>query len=63
MSIVIPFLAFLLAGAFAAYHRLRLAYWAAISASRIIIDTILRFGHMKCSTTIKISNIIISMCR
>ena len=31
MSIVIPFLAFLLAGAFAAYHRLRLAYWAAIT--------------------------------
>ncbi len=36
MSIVIPFLAFLLAGAFAAYHRLRLAYWAAITASLLV---------------------------
>src|SRR5690606_16746528 len=32
MSVVIPFLAVLLAGAFAAYHRLRLATWVAISA-------------------------------
>ncbi|MEL1263580.1 acyl-CoA dehydrogenase [Pseudoxanthomonas putridarboris] len=36
MSIAIPFLAFLLAGAFAAYHRLRLAYWAAITASLLV---------------------------
>ncbi|MBA3931031.1 MAG: acyl-CoA dehydrogenase, partial [Xanthomonas sp.] len=36
MSIVIPFLAFLLAGAFAAYHRIRLAYWAAITASLLV---------------------------
>ena len=33
MSIAIPFLAFLLAGAFAAYHRLRLAVWAALTAT------------------------------
>ncbi len=32
MSVAIPFLAFLLAGAFAAYHRLRLWLWAAITA-------------------------------
>ncbi|WAC63129.1 acyl-CoA dehydrogenase [Pseudoxanthomonas sp. SL93] len=36
MSIAIPFLAFLLVGAFAAYHRLRLAYWAAITASVLV---------------------------
>ena len=35
-SIVAPFLAFLLAGAFAAYHRLRLAYWAAITATLLV---------------------------
>ena len=33
MSVVIPFLAVLLAGAFAAYHRLRLVTWVAISAA------------------------------
>ena len=36
MSIVIPFLAVLLAGAFAAYHRLRLAVWVAISATLLL---------------------------
>src|SRR5690606_14498652 len=33
MSIAIPFLVLLLAGAFAAYHRMRLATWAAITAA------------------------------
>jgi acyl-CoA dehydrogenase len=36
MSIAIPFLAFLLAGAFAAYHRLRLAVWAALTATLLV---------------------------
>jgi len=36
MSIALPFLAFLLAGAFAAYHRLRLAWWAAITATLLV---------------------------
>lgn len=36
MSIALPFLAFLLVGAFAAYHRLRLAYWAAITATLLV---------------------------
>ncbi|KAF1717227.1 acyl-CoA dehydrogenase [Pseudoxanthomonas wuyuanensis] len=36
MSIVAPFIAFLLVGAFAAYHRLRLAYWAAITATLLV---------------------------
>lgn len=36
MSVAIPFLAFLLAGAFAAYHRLRLAVWAALTASLLV---------------------------
>src|SRR5690606_4698653 len=33
MSIVAPFLVLLLAGAFAAYHRMRLATWTAITAA------------------------------
>src|SRR5690606_36027031 len=33
MSIVVPFLVLLLVGAFAAYHRMRLATWAAITAA------------------------------
>ena len=36
MSIVLPFLALLLSGAFAAYHRLRLATWAALAASLLV---------------------------
>lgn len=36
MSVVIPFLAFLLAGALAAYHRLRLAVWVALTASLLV---------------------------
>ncbi|HJR74596.1 MAG TPA: acyl-CoA dehydrogenase [Luteimonas sp.] len=36
MSVAIPFLAFLLAGAFAAYHRLRLAVWAALTATLLV---------------------------
>ena len=36
MSIALPFIAFLLAGAFAAYHRLRLAWWAAITATLLV---------------------------
>ena len=36
MSVAIPFLAFLLAGAFAAYHRLRLAVWAAMTACLLL---------------------------
>ncbi|MFC3658749.1 acyl-CoA dehydrogenase [Luteimonas notoginsengisoli] len=36
MSILLPFLAFLLAGAVAAYHRWRLAYWAAFTASLLV---------------------------
>ncbi|WP_101924905.1 MULTISPECIES: acyl-CoA dehydrogenase [Luteimonas] len=36
MSVAIPFLAFLLAGAFAAYHRLRLAYWAALTVTLLV---------------------------
>jgi len=36
MSVAVPFLAFLLAGAFAAYHRLRLAVWAALTATLLV---------------------------
>ncbi|MEO6366209.1 MAG: acyl-CoA dehydrogenase [Luteimonas sp.] len=36
MSVAIPFLAFLLVGAFAAYHRLRLAVWAVIAATVLL---------------------------
>ncbi|TWI06319.1 acyl-CoA dehydrogenase [Luteimonas cucumeris] len=36
MSVVIPFLAFLLVGAIAAYHRLRLPVWAALTATVLL---------------------------
>ncbi|MGN7726100.1 acyl-CoA dehydrogenase [Luteimonas sp. 22616] len=36
MSILLPFVAFLLAGAFAAYHRMRLAYWAVMTATLLV---------------------------
>jgi acyl-CoA dehydrogenase len=36
MSVAIPFVALLLAGAFAAYHRMRLAVWVAIAASLLV---------------------------
>jgi acyl-CoA dehydrogenase len=36
MSFVIPFLAILIAGAFSAYHRLRLPVWAAINATLLV---------------------------
>ncbi|HEY4529658.1 MAG TPA: acyl-CoA dehydrogenase [Luteimonas sp.] len=36
MSIVVPFLVLLLVGAFAAYHRMRLATWAAITAAALV---------------------------
>lgn len=45
MSIVAPFLAFLLVGAFAAYHRIRLAYWAAITASLLVACWLLGANH------------------
>ncbi|HRN61770.1 MAG TPA: acyl-CoA dehydrogenase [Luteimonas sp.] len=36
MSVALPFLALLLAGAFSAYHRLRLATWVAITATLLL---------------------------
>jgi acyl-CoA dehydrogenase len=45
MSILLPFLAFLLVGAFAAYHRLRLAYWAAITATLLVACWLLGANH------------------
>ncbi|GAB2614751.1 acyl-CoA dehydrogenase [Novilysobacter erysipheiresistens] len=36
MSIVVPFLVFLLIGAFAAYHRLRLPVWVALTAVALV---------------------------
>jgi len=45
MSIAFPFIAFLLAGAFAAYHRLRLAYWAAITITLLVGCWLLGANH------------------
>jgi acyl-CoA dehydrogenase len=45
MSVVLPFLAFLLAGAFAAYHRLRLATWAAVTALLLLGCWLLGANH------------------
>ncbi len=36
MSIVLPFLALLLAGAFVAYHRMRLVTWTLISVALLV---------------------------
>ena len=41
MSVVVPFLVLIVAGGFAAYHRLRLAYWAAITASLLVVAWLL----------------------
>lgn len=41
MSVILPFLALLLAAGFAAYHRLRLAVWAAITASLLVAGWLL----------------------
>ncbi|WP_045770363.1 acyl-CoA dehydrogenase [Xanthomonas albilineans] len=46
MSIAIPFLALLLAGAFAAYHRMRLALWAASSATLLVACWLLGASHV-----------------
>ena len=45
MSVVLPFLAFLLAGAFAAYHRLRLWIWAAITVVLLLGCWLLGANH------------------
>lgn len=45
MSIVVPFLLILLAGGFAAYHRLRLAAWTAISAVLLVACWLLGASH------------------
>jgi len=45
MSVVLPFLVFLLAGAFAAYHRLRLATWAAVTALLLLGCWLLGANH------------------
>jgi len=36
MSVLVPFLVFLLVAGFAAYHRLRLATWAALTATTLV---------------------------
>ncbi|QNH20392.1 acyl-CoA dehydrogenase [Xanthomonas sp. GW] len=46
MSIVAPFLVLLLAGAFAAYHRMRLAVWAALSATLLVACWLLGAHHI-----------------
>ncbi len=46
MSIALPFLAFLVAAAFAAYHRLRLASWAAITATLLVAGWLLGASHL-----------------
>ncbi|PPU93106.1 acyl-CoA dehydrogenase [Xanthomonas albilineans] len=46
MSIATPFLVLLLAGAFAAYHRMRLALWAASSATLLVACWLLGASHV-----------------
>ena len=46
MSIALPLLAFVLIGAFAAYHRLRLATWAALVAVALVAGWLLGAHHV-----------------
>ncbi len=41
MSVIVPLLAFVVAGAFAAYHRLRLVVWAALAAGMLMVCLLL----------------------
>lgn len=50
MSIAIPFIAFLLVGAIAAYHRLRLPVWAALTATALVVCAL--FGASVVATVI-----------
>ncbi|HSR65745.1 MAG TPA: acyl-CoA dehydrogenase [Xanthomonadaceae bacterium] len=45
MSVLVPVLAVLIAGAFAAYHRLRLATWVAITACALVACWLLGASH------------------
>ena len=45
MSIFLPILALLVASAFAAYHRLRLAVWAALAACLLVACHLLGANH------------------
>ena len=45
MSVVLPFLAVLLAGLFTAYHRLRLATWVALSAVLLVACWLFGASH------------------
>ena len=53
MSIVAPFLVLLLAGAFAAYHRMRLATWTAITAAGLAACWLL--GANRAATVVAIA--------
>ena len=44
MSAVVPFLLLVLTGAFAAYHRLRLATWVALAVTALVIGWLLGAG-------------------
>ena len=46
MSIALPFLAFFASGMFAAYHRLRLAVWAAMTATLLVGCWLLGANHV-----------------
>ena len=46
MSVALPFVLVLLAGAFAAYHRLRLAIWVATSAALLIACWLFGANHV-----------------
>ena len=50
MSVAIPFLLVILAGAFAAYHRWRLAIWVAVSAALLVACALL--GASAAATTV-----------
>lgn len=60
MSIAVPILAFVLIGAFAAYHRLRLATWAALLAAALVACWLLG-AHRASTATVAIVSALIAV--
>ncbi|MGV8943554.1 acyl-CoA dehydrogenase [Thermomonas sp.] len=60
MSTVVPFLIFLVAGALSAYHRLRLAVWAALTATLLVAGWLLG-AHAGTTTALAVLVVLIAV--
>ena len=63
MSIAIPFLVLLLVGAVAAYHRLRLAVWAALTATALVACWLLGANAAATAVAGVLSSTVVVYCR